>query len=310
MLFALAASFLLHLPGETAEDLPVAMTLDDPPVSRRVPQDDPEDSPQRPRGWGDVQLRRTDDDRWVLTLSPTVRLIGGKTRVREKQSRPTWLDLGEGDIGFGPAPGIQLGVKYESRSLALFLDVEIIHAQGRGKFSQNFAYDEGNFIAGVPYKTHADLVFASAGMVVPGLIWQSRDTRISPLLGLEYSLISLAIDQSAVQNTSEQYKQFVPVPFAGVEVEHRLSSAFRLMGRFYVGGVPDMPTPFLEGGRLSMRILTIRADLEFSWQVSDSIRFFAGAGYQYWAGRLWSTEDGNNLRIESPIFTVGIDIGF
>jgi hypothetical protein len=276
MLFALAASLLLHLPDGSAEELPVAMALDEPPANVRSWEEQQEDAPQRPRSWGDAQLRRIDDDLWTLTLAPTLRLIGGKTRVRELSSKPIWLDLGESDFGFGPAAGIQLTFKYETRTVAWFLDVDLTHAQGQGKFQQDFAYDEGNFVAAIPYRTHADLVFARAGMVLPGLIWQSRDTRISPLLGLEYPLINVGIDQSATgQSTAEQFKQFVPVPFAGVAMEQRLSSAFTLSGRFYVGGVPDMPTPFLEGGRLYMRILTLRSDLEFSWQVSDSIRIFA-----------------------------------
>src|SRR6185436_7253242 len=176
MLFALAASLLLHLPDRAPEDLPVEMSLDDPPVRVEAWPDPQEDAPERPRGWGDVRLRRTDDAIWTLTFAPTVRLISGKTRVREQASKPVWLDLAEHDIGFGPAPGFQLSVRVETRAIAWFLDVELFRAQGRGMFPQNFAYDEGSFVAGVPYKTHADLYFARAGFEVPGLIWQGRDT--------------------------------------------------------------------------------------------------------------------------------------
>ena len=310
MLLALAASLLLHLPDRTPEDLPVAMSLDDPVVRVDPWRGPDEDSPEHPLGWGDVLLRRTDDAVWTLTFAPTVRLISGKTRVREKASRPVWLDLQEHDIGFGPAPGFQLSLKVETRAVAWFLDVEWFHAQGRGMFPQNFDYDEGHFVADVPYRTSADLYMARAGFEVPGLIWRGRDTRISPFLGLEYPRVSLGIVQSgADQSSSEQYAQFIPVPIAGIAVEQRLSSTLTLAGRFYFGGVPHMPTPFMEGGRLYMRVLSIRADLELSWRLSDSIRLFAGAGYQYWNGRLDSHEDGNNLRMEMPLFTIGIDIG-
>jgi hypothetical protein len=272
------------------------------------PQDD---EPQRPRGWGDAQLRRTDDGQWSLTIAPTVRLMGGKTRVRELGRRPIWLDLDEPDFGLGPAPGIQLALKYETRTIGWFVELDLTHAQGRGKLNQNFSYDEGTFLAGIPYRTHADLIFARAGFQLPGLIWQTRDTRISPILGMEYPRMSVGIDQSATgRSTSEQYEQFIPVPIAGVAVEQRIASALMLSGRFTFGGVPDMPTPYLEGGRLRMRVLTYRAELELSWQVTDSLRLFAGAGYQYWTGRLWSFEDGNNLRLETPFLTIGIDLAF
>ena len=307
---ALAVSLLFLLPPDgSAEDLPVEMTLDAPRPSLRFAQDPQEDSPQHPLSWADAQLYRDDDARWTLTLAPTLRLLSGKTRVRELDSKPAWLDLQEHDFGFGPAPGFQLTLKVETRTVQWFVDLDISRAQGRGDFPRDFSYDENRFIAGIPYRTHADLIFARGGLLVPGLIWQSRDTRISPLIGLEYSQLTVGIDQPATgRSTSEQYAQFIPVPFAGVEVEQRLSSTLTLTGRCSVGGAPNMPTPYTEGGRLYMRILSLRADLEFSWQVSDSIRLFVGAGYQYWAGRLWSIEDGNNLRLEAPLFTVGIDI--
>jgi hypothetical protein len=310
MLFTLAASFLFHLPDRTPEDLPVEMSLDEPPVFGVSGQDPQEEAPERPRGWGDVQLRRTDDATWTLTFAPTVRLISGKTRVRELASKPVWLDLGEHDIGFGPAPGFQLSLKVETRAVAWFLDVEWFHAQGRGTFPQNFAYDEGSFLANLPYHTSADLYMARAGFEVPGLIWRGRDIRITPFLGLEYPRVSLGIVQSgASQSTSEQYAQFIPVPIGGIAVEQRLSSMLTLAGRFYAGGIPYMPTPFIEGGRLYARVLSLRAELEVSWQVSSTIRLFAGIGYQYWTGRLESNEDGNSLRMEMPLFTIGIDIG-
>jgi hypothetical protein len=307
MLFALAASLLAHL----SEDLPTAMTLDDPPPAVRESWRPQEEEPQRPRSWSDAQVRRTEDHLWSLTVAPTVRLISGKTRVRELDSRPIWLDLGEPDFGFGPAPGIQLALKVETRLLRWFIELDLTHAQGRGKLSQDYSYDEGNFVGAIPYRTHADLIFARAGFEVPGLIWQTRNTRISPLLGVEYPRMSVGIDQKATgSNSSEQYEQFIPVPIAGIAVEQRIASSLMLTGRFYFGGVPNMPTPFQEGGRLRTRVLTTRAELELSWQLIDSIRLFAGAGYQYWTGRLWSFEDGNNLRLETPILTVGLDLTF
>lgn len=305
MLFVLA--LLVHLP----EDLPTSMTLDDPLPAFLDSWRQQDDESQRPQGWGDAQLRRTDDGLWSLTIAPTVRFIGGKTRVRELDSRPIWLDLGEPDFGFGPAPGVQLTLKYDTRAIQWFVELDITHAQGRGKLDRNFSYDEGSFLAGIPYRTHADLIFARAGFQLPGWIRQTRDTRISPILGLEYPRMSVGIDQSATgRNSSEQYEQFIPVPFAGVAVEQRIASALMLTGRFTFGGVPDMPTPYQEGGRLRMRVLTFRADLELSWQIDDSVRVFAGAGYQYWTGRLWSFEDGNNLRLETPFLTIGVDLTF
>jgi len=305
-MYALAAFFLLHLPDAdppVLEGLPLTLTLDE--------AQQPEELPQRPSDSAGAQLFRPDNDAWTVSIAPMVRLVGGKTRVREKASRPIWLDLHERDMGFGVTPGVHLGVGYRLRTIALFAELDGSRADGRGQFSRDFSYDEGRFTGGIPYRTHADLYFGRLGVELPGAIWERRDVRISPFLALEYPRMSVGINQSATHDSSsEQYKQFVPYPIVGVAAEFQLTSTLKLSGRVYAGGVPEIPTPFQEGGRMYTKVLTACANVELSWQVSGSIRLFTGAGYQFWNGRLHSNEDGNNLRLESPFFLFGVEIGF
>jgi hypothetical protein len=302
---------LSTLPAE-GDLLPTRMTFDEPRRFRRARASQDQELPrERPPGTDAARLREELDPReWSWSIAPTLRIITGRTRVREFDSKPEWLDLAE-DLGLDVGAGVRLGLTYETRRVRWFLEVDVARSQGTGRFDRDFSFDEGRFAGGVPYRTHADMFFARAGMAFPGAIWERRDGRISPFLGLEYVRMSVGIDQPATgQSTSEQYEQFIPYPIAGVIVEVNLSDSMTLSGRLYGGLLPRVPTPYTEGGRMHMTVETIGLDLEISWQLTGALRVFGGAALQYWNGRLDSIEDDNQFRQATPMLRVGIEIGW
>lgn len=308
MPFALVAILSFNLRcGEGADLLPTRMSLDEP-VGR--PQHE-EPLPERPSNLDAARIRRdVAPDAWTIRVAPTLRYLLGKTRVREKDSRPSWLETRE-DLGIAPTPGLRLDVEIDTGSVRWFLGVDFSHTQGQGHFDRAFSYDEGNFAGNVPFRTRAELLFVQGGVLFPGAILDRPGLRISPFVGLEYVRLNVGISQSATgAHSSEQYHQFMPYPIAGVAAELRLSGGWKLTGRFSGGGLPEVPTLFLEGGRLSMRALAVNAGTELSWEVSETVRLFAGVGYQLWRGRLTSIEDDNAFRFQSPVFSIGLEIGW
>ena len=303
MLFAVAAGLMFGLGGgDDVDVLPVHLTFDEPQ------QDDP--LPERPANLEAARIRRVESEAWTVRLAPTFRYLLGKTRVREKVSRPSWLDTRE-DLGISSTPGVHLDLEVETGGLRWFLGADSSQSQGRSTFERDFAYDEGNFTGNIPFRAWADLLFIRAGVVLPGAIVDRPGLRISPFVGLEYALLDVGIRQPATgEATAEQYKQFMPYPIAGVEMELRLSRSWTLTCHLGGGGLPEVPTFFLEGGRLSMRALALSAGIELSWQAFQSVRLFAGVAYEFWAGQLTSHEDGNDFRFQTPVFMIGFEIGW
>jgi hypothetical protein len=310
-MMTLIAALLFSLPALEEEDrLPARMTLEDPPevrqARRRRQQEEQKERPgsldaARPRG-------PEEPGSWAARVAPTFRLIGGKTRVREFDFKPIWLD-NSGDLGLDVGTGVRISVDYETSRIRWFLELDLTRSQGSGQMDRDFHYDEDYFLGGVPYKTHADLFFARTGLALPGGLWQSRNARLSPFVGLEYVRLSVGIDQPAAgKGTSEQYEQFVPYPIFGVLAEVRLAPDWTLSGRLYGGIMPNVATWFEEGGRMYMEAKTVAVDVELSWIATDSIRLFAGIGYHYWYGRLYSVEDDNEIRLSAPLFTAGVEI--
>lgn len=312
MMIMIAAGLLMDLADASGEPLPTRLTLDPPPRFRSARRRQDEEMPRvRPSGVDDARLReREEPGLWSVSTAPSLILMGGKTRVREWESAPPWLDLSS-DLGMDMATGIRVGVAYETRRVRWFLEADLSRTSGSGQFNRAFDYDEGKFAASVPYRTHADIFFSRTGVAFPGAIWESRDGRVTPFIGLEYVRMSLGIDQPGTgEGTSEQYEQFIPYPIFGVTAEFNLSETVTLSGRVYGGMMPHIGTPFMEGSRMQMTVETVGAEVEVSWQVSTSIRLFASVGYQYWNGRLWSVEDDNEFRMSAPAIRFGIEVGW
>jgi hypothetical protein len=312
MMITVVALLMLDLADASGELLPTRLTFDDPPKFRAARRRQDQEPPrERPSGVEAARLRGEEEPGlWSVSAAPTLLLMGGKTRVREWDSSPPWLNLSN-DLGLDMASGVRLGFAYETRHVRWFLEVDLSRSTGGGQFDRNFDYDEGKFVAHVPYRTHADFFFSRAGIAFPGAIWERRDGRITPFIGLEYVRMSLGIDQPGTgQSTSEQYKQFIPYPIVGVMAELNLSETVTLSGRIYGGMMPHIGTPFMEGGRMQMTVETVGAEVELSWQASPTVRLFASVGFQYWNGRLWSPEDDNEFRMSGPAIRFGVEIGW
>ncbi len=282
-------------------DLPVSLAVAPP---RRRQQDEPMERPPRfdpaPPAAGGGHLS--------VSGALEMKFLSGRTKVRERDSRPEWLDL-DGDLGLGEAPGFRVSMSLESRRFRGFLEFESAQAGGEGVSDRDFAYDEGEFKAGIPYETSVSIYFARAGLSFKRAFVDRPTASFGFMIGLEYPRISLGIEQpGSGESTSEQYDQFLPVPIVGLEGELRITSSLTLSGRAFFGYVKDLPTPFTEGGTLVMSVETFTVEAALTWQATAALRFTLGVGYQRWAGELHSGEDGNQLTFSAPQITIGLEL--
>lgn len=269
-----------------------------------------EEGPHRPRGLNPVERQESPDpvEGFSVDFVFQLRSIGGSTKVRENASSPARLNLSD-DLGFGNAGGGRVTLRWDTSTVRWFLELELFHASGSGSYPSDFDYDEGHFLGGVPTEATWTGFFGRAGVVFRNILpdpvpggW------IAPLVGLEYPRMSLSIRQPGTNNSSgEQYEQFIPYPIVGVAASVPLSETLTLSSRAFGSWIPSMPTPFTEGGRLKMEIATLNVEADITWRLTSLIRLTAGVGYQFWHGTLTSTEDGNDLKINSPYVQVGIE---
>jgi hypothetical protein len=254
------------------------------------------------------RVERADSDApaWTLAVRAEFSDFDGWTRVREWDSEPATLDL-EGDLGVGVLPGGRATLSRETRATSWFVEGEIVRGGGEGVYDVDFAYDEGEFKAGVPFETRAEFFFARGGVAFKRALWDGENGSLGPLVAVEWVRGYLGIFQEQDDST-ENYTQFMPYPIAGLAGEWRLGSSLTIGLRAYAGYVPRMPTIFHEGGTMHMEVHTASVEVELAWQISAGARLTVGAGYRFWYGRLDSAEDDNELSMGGPQVTVGLEI--
>ncbi len=280
------------------ESLPTSMILQE------------DEGPHRPGGLKPVERSQEADpvEGFSVDFVFQLRSLGGSTKVREFNYNATRMNLSE-DLGFGNAAGGRLSFRWDTEQVRWFLETELFYGTGKGQSSSDFVYDEGFFKGGLPFETHSTAFFARSGVVFRHVLPDPvAGGFIAPMIGLEYPRMSVGIDQPlANETTSEQYEQFVPYPIIGLVTSIPIDPTLTITGRAFGGWVPSMPTPFTEGGRLRMQIATVNLEVNITWRLTSWFRVQAGVGYQYWHGTLTSGEDGNDLKLQSPIVQVGIE---
>lgn len=247
-----------------------------------------------------------DDSFWSLRASWMLRFIRGTTQVREYNSRPAHLDLHK-DLGLDTTSGVHLEALHDGSCARLLLEADFFSPDGRGSFATPFAYDEGSFAGGVPYRTTSQFFFLR-GTAAFKLAHPFANAWLGPVVGFEYPYFSLGIDQTGVGNIKESYRQFVPYPVAGLAFAWQLHPRLLFEARATGTYVSAWPTPFIEGGRQHMYAHTLASQALLSYQITHHLAAHLGAQYQYWDGGLHSHEDGNELRLSSPGVLAGLEV--
>lgn len=241
---------------------------------------------------------------WKIESSFLVRGFFGHTRVREWDSNPALLRMQ--DLGIAYVSGGHVECVRETRSLRWEIGADVFFASGSGRLNQDFDYDEGHFKGGIPFDSSGFFLFIRPLVIFKSLFGGSEKEWIAPVVGLEYPHLRVGISAEDGEKTTEGYKQFLPYPVGGIAARLPMSETLSLEARIVGSWVPDMPTPFEEGGTIRMSVVSVGAQAGISWTFSRVLSLHLTAEYVLWSGRLHSMEDDNRLTFSSPGFLAGL----
>ncbi len=244
---------------------------------------------------------------WAIRAGYLYRSFDGDTRVREHSFVPGRLSMSE-EMGIGSTTGFHAEMTRDGSWLRCTFEVDYFTVSGTGSSPVDFNYDEGHFLANRPYEVSGWFLYAHLLFTFKKLVYLGESSWIGPVVGLEYPLISMGINQPGVDQSTEEYKQFMPYPVVGLAYECQVSKTLTFSMGAYGSYFKDAPTIFTEGGTLYMTVKTFTAQASISWQLEPSVVLFIGVQYQFWDGELESHEDGNELMFMSTGVMAGIEI--
>lgn len=285
---------------------------DDNPLSldallHELSSQDQED-PRRPRPFDPEPVEPALQEGFESLRAEVARLsVAGWTRVREWDSQPAKLRLAE-DLGLESAGGIRLSYVADGIAARLTLAVEFTQMSGRGTFPEDFSYDEGNFRGNAPFSTRGAVLFARGLLTWKHAIWSDRRSWLGPVVGLELPRIHLGIRQPGVDQSTEDYTQFLPYPVVGLASELQMDDRIALSFHVFGTRVPRLGTPFQEGGQLIMSASTLAGAAKLEVRLADGLAFTVGIEGRTWFGSLHSREDGNELELRWLGILLGIDL--
>jgi hypothetical protein len=264
-----------------------------------------------------LSLQGADDARpepepreYSLRLSAVWRSLQGRMQVREHEFEGTPLRLGS-DLGYGSQFGGRMDFTYDSPTLEGLAEVEYVDGSARQTASRDFFYNGAFYSAGDDIRTLTHFLTVrlhAAWKLDPD---PARNWWTGPILGIEYPYYYLNVTSPAIPHNSEDWTHFYPYPVVGWAGRATLAEGLRVEGRTTVGYFPNLPSAYIEGGRLYVSVRpSVWADLGLSWQLSRSIRLSGGFEYQYWYGGDHSVEDGNKLKFSSPGARLGVEFAW
>ncbi|HLY72609.1 MAG TPA: hypothetical protein VKU80_00700 [Planctomycetota bacterium] len=239
----------------------------------------------------------------TLRLSPVFRWFTGHAVVRENQLQGTRLDLGR-DLGLRTGAGADVQADVEGESLDFQTEVEEIFGWGGHASSRDFAWNGTVYSGPSRVRTHASLLTVRSTLA---LKFSDDEDWLRPLLGVEYPYYNLATGTNRQKGSLEDWIHYLPYPVLGLAGRTMLtdsaSAGFRLVG----GYLPNVPSPYTEGGRLYVSSRpSLSFELPLAWTLGSSAELSFAFTYQYWSGGDHSVEDGNKWVLSSPGLRLGI----
>ena len=263
------------------EDLPRSLDLEDPPSRERS-----------------------------VRLSAVGRGLEGSVQVREHDVQGTPLRLGT-DLGYGTQWGGRASFTYDSPTLEAHAEVDYMDGSARHTANRDFAFNGAFYTAGEDIKTLTHFLTVRIHVAWKWLAEPARGAWTGPILGIEYPYYYMNLTTPSIPGNSEDWTHYYPYPVVGWAGRLPLTDGLRLEGRTTVGYFPNLPSAYVEGGRLYVSVRpSVWADLALMWEFSRGFRVGAGFEYQYWYGSDHSGEDGNKLKFSSPGGTLSVELAW
>ncbi|MEK7449201.1 MAG: hypothetical protein AAB019_06925 [Planctomycetota bacterium] len=245
---------------------------------------------------------------WYLSLTPVYRQLSGEAEVREFDVTPTDLTL-QGDLKIKPSLGYRWLIKRVGPQWEYGLGTEIFYWSGKNTFPDTVAYDGDRFPPGIPIKTEGFSLLIRIPVKYTPSFFDFQRSRIKFVGGLEHLYSDIALD-NGLDRGSEQFRQFLPYPFLGLEGEYHLTDSLTWTTSISGAYVLQWDTGAVEGGPLMMRTKSFTFQTYLELHKDSAFSFHAGYEFFQWWATLNSDEDGNKLEIKSPAFSLGVSYKF
>jgi len=275
----------------------LALGWDDPP---RVDHDESGRLDMPP------SLRAEEPPLYTFRLSPTVRWITGHATVRENQVEGTKVDV-DRDLGLRMAVGGNAQFERDASDLQFLGEVEELFGYGGRSVDRPFAWNGTVYSAPSRVRTHSSLLTVRGELAFKLLSGDDGRSWLGPVLGVEWPYYTVSVGTNLQHGSLEDWVHYLPYPILGLAGRVGLSETIDLQARLIGGYLPNVPTPFTEGGRLHVAVHPgLCLEVPITWSVSSTWQLSCTLTYQYWAGTDRSTEDGNRLVLSSPGLMLGI----
>jgi hypothetical protein len=230
--------------------------------------------------------------------------------VRENQFEATHLNL-QKELGMDYEYGGRVEVMYEEESLEAWFGVEYLVGSNRNPTHAAFSFNGYTFAANDPLDTLNYFLTVRMHVGFKGLLGVHEWGWTGPLVGIEWPYYFINVTSKANPHDSEDWVHYYPYPVVGWFGLVRLLEPLSLEGRFTIGYLPNVPSAYIEGGRLSVSVRpSVWIDLPLVYRLSDAVHLTLGFVYQYWYGGDHSVEDGNKLRFSAPGLSMGVGFRF
>jgi hypothetical protein len=246
----------------------------------------------------------------AASASMVWRSLGGRVQVRENAVQGTTLHLGS-DLGYGSQLGGRADFRYGSPTQESLFEVEYLDGAASHTASRDFAYNGAFYTAGENLRTLTHSLTVRIHQAWKTFGDPEHRWWTGPLLGIEYPYYLVNLTTPAIPHNTEDWIHYYPYPVVGWAGRATVAEGLRVEGRTTIGYFPNLPSAYIEGGRLYVSVRpSVWVDLGLAWTVSPVVRLRAGFEYQYWYGGDHSNEDGNKLRFSSPGARLGIEFAW
>jgi len=252
-----------------------------------------------------TSLSAEPDVRYSLRIAPVFKTLSGSTKVRENEVTGTRLSLRD-EVGLEQALGGNLQFDAETPSLYAFLELEELFGFGGRSSSQDFAWNGTVYGAPSQVRAHSSFLTLRTQVAFKSFAEPGGRAWAGPLVGLEWPYYTLSIGTNRQNGSIEEWQHYLPYPVVGAAGSVPLAEAWTLQARVSAGYLPNVPSPFTEGGRLYVSSRpSVFVEVPLLWRVGPSLDLALAVSYQYWSGNDHSDEDDNRLTFSS----VGVLLG-
>jgi hypothetical protein len=235
------------------------------------------------------------------------RQLGGHLKVRENAVDGTTLRLGR-DLGYGDQVGGRVGFTYAESGLEAAADVEYLDGSARRTATRPFNYNGASYAAGESIRTLTHFLTVRLHLAFREILGKASWGWTGPVVGIEYPYYTTNVTAPTNPHSLEDWVHYYPYPVIGWAGRVNLGWGLSVGGRATVGYLPNLPSAYIEGGRLYVSVRpSIFVDLPLVWEASPNVRLSLGFTYQDWHGGDHSVEDGNVLHFSAPGLTASFE---